>query len=198
MIIKTQIERLMERITPPGDMTIWCYVGYGDGPEFRRVPGPHNVYHIFIPDRPAELPQGLMVLIEPDRRPADDDPVVPLLTYALVMEAASPRQRRMLRSARSVVVLTYEPWPVPGADRPDPPPSALETAWYAAGGSADEWNEAKVGSRAGQVAWTRHPTGRPGPTAAALAAIAAELSAAALAARPSDHDAGPPGRLWPP
>src|SRR5450756_2163505 len=104
MSIKARVERLIARTAPPGDTTIWCYVGYA-GPECRRVPGPQNVYHLFLPVCPAELPRGLMLVIEPGRPTPPDDPVVPLLAYALVCEAATARQRHMLAAARTVVVL---------------------------------------------------------------------------------------------
>jgi hypothetical protein len=110
--VQTRLERL-EKATVVEVRCVWLYVGWGG--RGSSTDAGDGVYRLLIPEAPAELPQGLLVVLRhPD--PVGAEVSAATAAWALKQLALSPRQRALVARARSLVLIT--------AGGPGPPPEA--------------------------------------------------------------------------
>jgi hypothetical protein len=137
--VRTRLERL-ERVTVAEVRCVWLYVGR-DGYGCPRDAG-DGVHRVFVPEVPAALPPGLLVVLRhPDREGAEVGAAA--AAWALKQLALGPRPRALVAAARILVLVTAgDPEPPPGDDgaalpgaAAGPPPAAEgplpppETQW---------------------------------------------------------------------
>ena len=129
--IKARLERL-EQARSADVRCVWLYVGWSR----RRstTDAGDGVSHAFVPDLPAALPPGLMVVLRhSDQEGAEVS--AEAASWALKQLAQSPRQRALVAQARILVLVTAgdsEPPPEAAADVA--PPEAEEESPPAAAG----------------------------------------------------------------
>jgi hypothetical protein len=110
--VQTRLERL-EKATVVEVRCVWLYVGWGG--RGSSTDAGDGVYRLLIPEAPAELPQGLLVVLRhPD--PVGAEVSAEAANWALEQLALSPRQRALVARARSLVLIT--------AGGSGPPPAA--------------------------------------------------------------------------
>jgi hypothetical protein len=110
--VQTRLERL-EKANSAEVRCVWLYVGWGR----RGCPtdAGDGVYRAFVPDLPAALPQGLLVVLRhSDRDGAEVS--AEAAHWVLTQLALSPRQRALIARAKILVLIT--------AGGPEPPPAA--------------------------------------------------------------------------
>jgi len=121
--VKTRLERL-ERARTTDVRCVWLYAGWGR----RRstTDAGDGVSRVFVPEVPAALPPGLMVVLRhPDRDGAEVS--AEAAHWALRQLALGPRPRALVAAARILVLVT--------AGGSGPPPEA-EAAGAALPGAA--------------------------------------------------------------
>jgi len=116
--VKTRLERL-EKATVAEVRCVWLYVGWG-GRGCPRDAG-DGVHRVFVPEVPAALPPGLMVVLRhPDRDGAEVS--AEAAHWALRQLALSPRPRALVAAARILVLVTA------GGSAPPPEAAAADVA----------------------------------------------------------------------